>query len=248
MYYWRIWRENRVRFFALLIVGLVTCWPVSVIVSADVVAAGYEVGQVPPAELASRFWGHGMEVLGIAAGIAVYIVGLLAGSGGIGEEVERGSAAFLLTRPRSRGYFVWSFWLTGSLQVIAFTLTAMLSSYAVLFYDIGRPGPWNFLLLAPVLTITGLLGIGLVYLFTTASRTTKNGVGGGVAFTVLYLALGFVTYVLHHKYRIGFRLPTPLALYDLNWNAALAGTMLGWLAVSVALVGVSHCIVARLEV
>jgi len=248
MYYWRIWRENRVRFFALLILGLVTCWPVSVMVSADVVAAGYEVGPVPPAELASRFWGHGMEVLGIAAGIAVYFIGLLAGCGGIGEEVERGSAAFLLTRPRSHGYFVWSFWLTGSLQVLAFTLTAMLSSYAVLFYDIRRPGPWNFLLLAPVLTITGLLGIGLVNLITTASSRTKNGVGGGVAFTVLYLVLGYATYALHHLRRIGFPLPTPLALYHLNWNAALASTMLGWLAVSVALVGVSHWIVARLEV
>jgi ABC-type transport system involved in multi-copper enzyme maturation permease subunit len=173
---------------------------------------------------------------------------LLAGSGGIGEEVERGSAAFLLTRPRSRAYFVWSFWVTGSLEVLAFTLTAMLSSYAVLFYDIRRPGPWNFLLLAPVLTITGLLGIGLVNLFTTASRRTKNVVGGVLAFTMVYLALGFVTYALYQRHEIGLRLPTPLALYDLNWNAAFAGTMLGWLAVSVALVGVSHWIAARLEV
>jgi ABC-type transport system involved in multi-copper enzyme maturation permease subunit len=189
-----------------------------------------------------------MEVLGIAAGLAVYLIGLVAGCGGIGEEVERGSAAFLLTRPRSRGYFVWSFWLTCSLQVLAFTLTAMLSSYAVLFYDIRRPGPWNFLLLAPVLTITGLLGIGLANLFTTASSRTKNVVGGGVAFTGLYFILKLLTLVLYKNHMIGFRLPTPLGLYDLNWNAALAGTMLGWLAVSVALVGVSHWIAARLEV
>jgi len=248
MYYWRMWRENRVRIFVFLILGLVICWPVSVIVSAGVVAAGYEVGQVPPAELAPRFWGQGMEALGIAAGLAVYLIGLLAGSGGIGEEVERGSAAFLLTRPRSRGYFVWSFWLNGSLEVLAFTLTAMLSSYAVLFHAIRRPGPWNFLLLAPVLAITGLLGIGLVNLITTTSRRAKNAVGGGVAFMVLYLVLGFVTSVLEHRHRIGFRLPTPLALYDLNWNAAFVGTMLGWLAVSVALVGISHWIAARLEV
>lgn len=248
MYYWRLWRETRVRFFALLILGLVTSWPVSVIVTPGLVAAGYEVGQAPPAQLASRLWGQGLEVLGIVAGLAVYLVGLLAGCGGIGEEVERGSITFLLTRPRSRGYFVWSFWLTGSLQVIAFTLTAMLSSYAVLLYDIRRPGPWNFLLLAPALTITGLLGIGLVYLFTTASRRTKNVVGGAVAFTGLYFILNLVTLVLYKFHRIGFRLPTPLALYHLNWNAALAGTMLGWLAVAVALVGVSHWIAARLEV
>ena len=248
MYYWRIWRENRVRFFVLLILGLVVCWPASVIVRLGVVAAGYEVGQVPPAELASRFWGHGMEVLGIAAGLAVYVIGLLAGCGGIGEEVERGSAAFLLARPRSRGFFVWSFWLTGSLQVLAFTLTVMLSTYAVLFYDIRRPGPWNFLLLAPALTITRLLGIGMANLLTTASRRTKNVLGGGAAFAVLYLVLALMTYALHQTHRIGFRLPTPLALYDLDGNAALAGTMLGWLAVSVALVGVSHWIAARLEV
>jgi len=188
-----------------------------------------------------------MAILGFAAGIAVYVIGLLAGCGGIGEEVERGSAAFLLTRPRSRGYFVWSFWLTGSLEVLAFTLTAMLSTYAVLFYDIRRPGPWNFLLLVPALTITGLLGIGVANLLTTASRRTKNVVGGGVAFTVLYLVLALMTYGLRQRHQIGFSLPTPLALYD-HWNAALAGTMLGWLAVSVALVGVSHWLAARLEV
>jgi len=248
MYYWRLWRETRVRFFALLILGLATCWPVSVIVSMGVVAAGYEVGQAPPTQLASRLWGQGMGVLGIVAGLAVYFIGLLAGCGGIGEEVERGSAAFLLTRPRSRGYFVWSFWLTGSLQVLAFTLAAMLSSYAVLFYDIRRPGPWNFLLLAPVLTITGLLGIGLINLFTTASRRTKNVVAGGGAFTGLYFILKLVTLLLYKNHMISFHLPTPLALYDLHGNAALAGTMLGWLAVSVALVGVSHWIAARLEV
>jgi ABC-type transport system involved in multi-copper enzyme maturation permease subunit len=189
-----------------------------------------------------------MDVLGVVAGITVYLIGLLAGCGGIGEEVERGSAAFLLTRPRSRGYFVWSFWLTCSLQVLAFILTAMLSSYAVLFYDIRRPGPWNFLLLAPVLTITGLLATGLVNLFTTASRRTKNVVAGGAAFTGLYFILKLVTLVLYKNHRIGFRLPTPLDLYDLHGDAALAVSMLGWLAVSVALVGVSHWIAARLEV
>ena len=247
MYYWRIWRENRVRFFVLLILGLVVCWLASGIVRTDVIAAGFEVGPAPPTQLASRFWGHGMAILGFAAGLAVYVIGLLAGCGGIGEEVERGSAAFLLTRPRSRGYFVWSFWLTGSLEVLAFTLTAMLSTYAVLFYDIRRPGPWNFLLLVPALTITGLLGIGVANLLTTASRRTKNVVGGGVAFTVLYLVLALMTYGLRQRHQIGFSLPTPLALYD-HWNAALAGTMLGWLAVSVALVGVSHWLAARLEV
>lgn len=248
MYYWRIWRETRARFFALLILGLATCWPVTVTVRYDLVRSGFEAGQTPPAALASRFWGHGMEVLGFVAGIVVYLIGFLAGCGGIGEEVERGSAAFLLTRPRSRGYFVWSFWLTGSFEVIAYTLAAMLSSYAVLFYDIRRPGPWNFLLLAPALTITRLLGIGMANLLTTASRRTKNVLGGGAAFAVLYLVLALMTYALHQTHRIGFRLPTPLALYDLDGNAALAGTMLGWLAVSVALVGVSHWIAARLEV
>jgi ABC-type transport system involved in multi-copper enzyme maturation permease subunit len=248
MYYWRIWRENRVRVFAILILGLVVCWPVSVMVNADVVAAGYEVGQVPPAAPALQFWGHGMEVLGIAAGLAVYFVGLVAGCGGVGEEMERGSAAFLLTRPRSRGYFVWSFWLTGSLEVAAFTLTAMLSTYAALFYVIRRPAPWSFLLLAPVLTITGLLGIGIVNLLTTASKRTKNGTGGGLGFTVLYLVLAYVTFALQRFHRINFHLPTPLSLYSLTLNGALASAMLGWLAVSVALVGVSHWIAVRLEV
>ncbi len=243
MYYWRIWRENRVRFFALLILGLVTCWPVSVIVSADVVAAGYAVGQVPPAELASRFWARGVDVLGIVAGISVYFISLLVGSGGIGEEVERGSAAFLLTRPRSRGYFVWSFWLASAFEVLALTAVTVISAYATLFYLTRHTGPANFLLIGPTLIITGLLGAGLAQLLTTASRRSKNAVAGGIAFTVLYVVVAFVLRVY-----LRILIPSPVNMYSVNWNAALAVTMAGWLATAVAFIGASHLIVRRMEI
>ena len=247
MYHRKIWRENRVRFVALLILGLVTGVSVRPQVRLDALA-DYQVGQVFTVEVASRLWGHGMDLLRMVGGVTLYCIGLIVGAGGLGEEMERGSATFLLSRPRSRGYFVWSFWLACVLELTAFALLTMLSGYATLFYLIRRPGPSSFLLLAPILMITGLLGVGLASLLATGSRSGKNAAAGGLAFTMAYLAMAFAADYYHKHHSISFRLPTPLDLDIGNWNAAFAGTMLGWLALSVVLVAVSHWIVMRMEV
>lgn len=247
MYYWKILRENRIRFFALLILGLVvgaSVWP---LVNAEVSLGRFE--KILPAEVASRLWRRGMYLLQQSGGITLYFIGLMIGSGGLGEEMEHGSATFLFTRPRSRGYFVWSFWLACAMELLAFTLMAVLSGYATLFHLIQRPGSWSLLLLAPILLmITGLLGVGLANLLATASRSTKNALSGGLAFTVTYFALALVSDYYHDRHSIGFRLPTPMDLYSLNPGAPLVVAILGWLAVSVALVALSHWIVVRMEV
>lgn len=242
MYYWKIWRETRVRFFALLILGLCAGWTAWSAVSL-IVGAGFETGQALPATIASQAWRRGIEAVMAFAGASLYLMGLVVGSSGLGEEMERGTAVFLLTRPRSRGYFVWSSWLASAVELLATTMITMLAGYATLFYLTRQAGPWNFLLLAPALMITGLLAVGLAHLLTTASRRTKNVTAGGIAFTVVYLVTSFALRLLH----LG-SLPWPGDMYSLDWNAALAGTMLGWLATAVGFIAVSHLIVTRMEV
>jgi len=243
MYFWKIWRENRIRLFALLILGLCVGWFAWSQVSLILVVAGFETGQTLPAEIASRVWSRGMEAVMFVGGVSLYFMGLVVGASGLGEEMERGTAVFLLTRPRSRGYFVWSFWLASGVELLAFTAITMLAGYATLFYLTRRAGPWNFLLLGPILMITGLLAVGLAHLLTTASRRTKNAVAAGVSFSLTYLILAFVLGGFHI-----LNLPSPRAMYSLDWSAALAASMLGWLAVSVAFVAASHLIVKRMEV
>jgi ABC-type transport system involved in multi-copper enzyme maturation permease subunit len=247
MYYWKIWRETRARFFALLILGLCVGWSAWSEVSLILARAGFEIGQMIPPTIAAEAWARGMGRVMAVGGVTLYFMGLVAGSSGLGEEIERGTAVFLLTRPRSRGYFVWSFWLASGFELLAFTLIAMLAGYATLFYMIRRTGPWNFLLIGPILLITGLLAVGLAHLLTTGSRRSKNAVAGGVAFTVTYLVALYVSIYCSRHYHTP-SLPSPLEMYSLSFNAALAGTMLGWLGAAVALIALAHLIVTRMEV
>jgi len=184
-----------------------------------------------------------MEQVAVVGGLALYFIGLMLGASGLGEEIERGTAVFLLTRPRSRGYFLWSFWLACGLELLVVTAVTMLSGYATLFYMTRRAGPWNFLLIAPILMITGLLAVGLAHLLTIASRRGKNAVAGGLAFSVSYL---FASAVLGHSYHVV--IPSPLKMYTLDWSAALAGSMAEWLVTAVAFMALSHLIVTRMEV
>jgi ABC-type transport system involved in multi-copper enzyme maturation permease subunit len=259
MYYWKIWRETRVVLFALLIVGVGVGWAAWSQINL-ILGAGFDVGQALPAELASRVWGRGAEQVLIFGGVTLYFIGLLLGASGLGEEIERGTAVFLLTRPRSRGYFVWSFFLACALELFAFTLITVLAGYATLFYLTRRVGPWNVLFIGPIIMITGLLAVGVAHLLTIGSRRSKNAVAGGLAFTLTYLALAFVCAVLRQRHIVHIVLPTPLSMYSLDWNAALTGaimygvgwnalgTMLGWLVTAVAFIAVAHLIVTRMEV
>lgn len=247
MYYWKIWRETRARFVALLILGLCVGWSAWSEVSYILALAGFEIGQTIPPTIAAHAWARGVDRVMVVGGITLYFFGLIVGASGLGEEIERGTAAFLLTRPRSRGYFVWSFWLASVLELVAFTAITMLAGFATLFYMIRRTGPWNFLLIGPMLMITGLLAVGLAHLLTTASRGSKNAAAGGLAFTVTYLVAAFVSYRCSRHYHTP-SLPLPLDMYSLNLNAALAVAMLGWLATAVVFIALAHLIVVRMEV
>ena len=244
MYYWKIWRETRARFFALLILGLCLGWLlVWTEVDFDLSHRGFVRGQAIPPEIALLAWKSGARMAMGAGGIMLYLIGLFVGSSGLGEEMERGTASFLLTRPRPRGYFVWSFWLAGVLELLAFTAVLMLSGYATLFYCTRQAGPPSFLLIAPPVIITGLLGVGLAYFLATLTRSGKTALAGGVAFGISYVTAAVVL----KMYDIA-SLPTPVNLYSFNFNAALAGSVLSWLTVAVAFMVLSHAAMTRLEV
>ena len=247
MYYWKIWRETRVRFFALLILGaclgVLAVWSQVPFTVAVVAKIAWEPGQKLPPVAATAAWNSGITVLMITGGFVLFFLGAIVASSGLGEEMERGTAPFLLTRPRSRGYFVWSFWLVAAVELLFFTAVVLLAGYATLFYMIRRAGPWSFLLLGPILMITGLLAVGFANLLTTGCRRSNNGFAGTLAFTGTYLAA-----IPLLRYFHVINLPSPLKIYSLDWNAALAGAMLGWLATAVAFIALSHLIVTRMEV
>src|SRR5580658_6844320 len=163
MYYWKIWRETRRTFFAFLIVGGLL---------AGVALPRLLAALVPEGELLT--WARGMEgVLGWT-GTWIYVFGLWIGAEGLGEEMKRGTAVFLLTRPRSRGYFLWSFWLVCAVEILAVAAVIMMSSYVALSGMTPHPGLGSFLLMPPILMTMGLLAVGLSLLLSIGTRGSKN--------------------------------------------------------------------------
>jgi ABC-type transport system involved in multi-copper enzyme maturation permease subunit len=243
MYYRKIWHETGGRFFALLIVGLCFGWLLMwARTSSDLSRPGFALGQALPPALATRIWLRGtMGVMG-SGGLMLYLIGLVVGCSGIGEEIEHGTATFLLTRPRSRGYFVWSFWLASVLELLAFTSILMLSGYVTLSYLIHHAGPRNFLLILPVLMITGLLGVGLAQFLLTVSRSSKYALAGGLVLSISYLTAATVLKI----YEV-IKLPTPMNMYSLDLNAN-AVAMVVWLTTAVGFIGLTHLIATRVEV
>jgi len=244
MYYWKIWRDTRVRFFTVLILGLCFGWlTVWTRLSYDLSRSGFVLGQALPPAIAIREWARGTVGAMGSGGVMLWFIGLMVGSSGLGEEIERGTAPFLLTRPRSRGYFLWSFWLACGVELLAFTSIMMLAGYATLFYYTRHTGPWNFLLIAPILMITGLLAVGLAQFLVTLSRSGKYALAGSFTFTICYVTAA----TLLKMYEV-VNLPSPVSMYSLSFTAALAGTMLIWLAAALGFIALAHLIVTRMEV
>jgi hypothetical protein len=54
------------------------------------------------------------------------------GATGIGEEFAHKTAGFLLTKPRSIRYFVWTGWAANAVQFLALTGTVVLVGASIL--------------------------------------------------------------------------------------------------------------------
>jgi hypothetical protein len=105
MYLWKCWRDTRVKF--LVILGLFVC---------QGIAFPGHIGRAMNAN-ATQLRGMFFMLL-IGVGFIVQTVSWILGIDNVGADIGRSSGDFLLSRPSSRGFFVWTGWMVGMVESV----------------------------------------------------------------------------------------------------------------------------------
>jgi len=239
MYFWKCWRDTRGTLFALL--GAVLA----------VGAFGAYVALDPLGWLAAKpldariLWQYSsVALLGTMLGTAP-VAGFWLGALGVGAEFEKGTADFLLTRPRARGYFLWASWAVGAAHMAALVLAAHVA-------QLTRSDPrafgslWVFLRSLAALGTLALLFYTLTYLMTTLAGNSRHGIALTLGVIIVYEGLWMWL-------RFWYDINIPF-FFDL-WRAAsptstssLLPLVAGWLAVCLALMLAAQFRFERAEV
>ena len=99
MYTWKYWRESRITFFSALAVAALFCILIFNEIFDDPTFSRSPTLVVPLVFLAWRY-----------------------GSFGVGHDLDDNCGSYLLTRPRSRSFFVWHDWSLGIAQLLCITI------------------------------------------------------------------------------------------------------------------------------
>jgi hypothetical protein len=116
MYLWKYWRESRIAFSVALLV----------IIGAFLNTFRERIHSVPDVRQLSTL----LALLLYFQMVPLGFLGWLMGSIGAGRDLGEKNGSFLFTRPRRRGYFVWSDWACGLAQLLPLV---MLSNFVVWF-------------------------------------------------------------------------------------------------------------------
>jgi hypothetical protein len=116
MYLWKYWRESRIAFSVALLV----------IIGVFFNTFREHIRSVPDMRQLPMF----LALLLYFQMVPLGFLGWLMGSIGAGRDLGEKNGSFLFTRPRRRGYFVWSDWACGLAQLLPLV---MLSNFVVWF-------------------------------------------------------------------------------------------------------------------
>jgi hypothetical protein len=239
MYLWKCWRDTRSAFLGF-VAGLLAVGIFGVYVQFD------PFGWIAAKPESSRLLWHVVsDALGASFPSAIPVAGFILGAMGVGVEFERGTADFLLTRPRSRRSFLWTSWCLGTAQI----LTLVLLAHAITWFtrpdfSAARPGLFSRDPLG--ICTVALLTYSLTYLMTTLAGNSRNGTGLSLAAITAYTGLHLWLRFWH-----GITIPFYWDLVDHPDRVDAGvwfGSLLGWLAVCLTLMVVAQSRFERAEV
>jgi ABC-type transport system involved in multi-copper enzyme maturation permease subunit len=204
MYLWKCWRDNRFRFIVFLILMVAFAWLVHMQVLLQNKIMRFTLSVDP--ELAREYWRDLSEQIGTGFFFPCLFTMAL-GSSGVGDEYARGTAEFLLTRPRSRRYFIWVSWFTGALEVLTIVLTFVLLAFLAAIYVTRILYTWRFLVMVVPIFLFAMVAYGVIGLMTALQRSGRKGYATGLGLLVLYVLVYDVL-----QLRWGFHVPRPTDL------------------------------------
>jgi hypothetical protein len=131
-------------------------------------------------------------------GFSVGILGALLGNRRIGTDISKGLGDFLLTRPRSRKYFIWTGWAVGIAEILCIVFFTTLLDGGILYRENGpfwRQLPAAVLLNQRITVVDVPLVVVSVLIFAIVAYSATYFVEvltrGRSAFGVMALLLGY---------------------------------------------------------
>jgi ABC-type transport system involved in multi-copper enzyme maturation permease subunit len=238
-YLWKCWRDTRSTFLVLL-------GGVLVVAALGLYAAVDPFGWIAAKPEGVRaVWQSTASALVASTLGLIPVAGFVLGAFGVGMEFEKRTADFLLTRPRSRRYFLWASWAVGALQMVALVLAGHLAQLSR-----RNPSPFAdmsvFLRSLVVGSVIALIFFSVTYLMTTLALNSRNGTSLAVLTVVAYLGL-------HLWLRLWYQVVIPTPWDSLGRAGRGAETLpipgvAGWLAVCLVSVLVAQFRLERTEV
>jgi hypothetical protein len=239
MYLWKCWRDTRSAFL-----GIVACLLAIGIFGAYVQFDPF--GWIAARPESSRLLWHVVcDALGASLMELIAVAGLILGAMGVGVEFERGTADFLLTRPRSRRSFLWTSWCLGAAQILTLVPLALAANWLTR-PDLTAARPGLFPRVPLAMCAVALLIYSLTYLMTTLARNSRNGIGLSVAALTGYTLL-HVWLILWHGITVPLVWELPQRPDRLDAGVWF-GFLLGCLAVCLTLMAATQFRFERAEV
>lgn len=242
MYAWKCWRETRVSFYILLFIAVTLAallWKF-----ADSVG-----GKLPSEQLFAQTW----VLLLFASSMLIPLAGISFGATGISEEFAHKTASFLLTKPRSIAYFVWTAWAANAAQLLTLTVSMMLVGGAVLSWRYHAPITWRLLLaFMPALIMTFLL-FGMTYLLGVLHKNGRNGFLSSLGVVIVF---PMICLTVERYWHIHLPSPTdmyPVGIIELGSHPELVSTLprlwplASWLLVALACPFIAQLVLERTE-
>src|SRR5580704_2161821 len=164
MYVWKCWRETRITFYVFLSIAVTVAALLWKFVE-------FALGQSAPNQNFALAW----VILLFASSALFSLAGMSFGATGISEEFAHNTAVFLLTKPRSIRFFVWTAWAANAVQILTLMVSMMLIGASILSWRYHAPITGRLLLaFVPGLIMTFLI-FDMTYLLGALHKNGRNG-------------------------------------------------------------------------
>jgi ABC-type transport system involved in multi-copper enzyme maturation permease subunit len=246
MYFWKCWRDNRFLFIACLITFAAMGLFFTLIM---VKTGGKDVNPLLWKDI-PQLWSRTTEfVLGAYGSMITIIWAVALGSASLGEEFQKGTAEFLLSRPRRRRYWVWVGWSVGVSEMAVAAFVGAGATLATLAWFTGYVFTWRILAAALPLTIGGAAIYSLAYFLAVVARSGRLG----LSYSIGIMAISFLLPVAVRNY---WHIHVP-SIWDFmaqaskfivtGSGASHAGAYLGWTIVALAFPFATQLLLERAE-
>lgn len=211
MYLWKCWRDTRIKFLTFLVLFL--CLELTFIF-------GHKVSS--PASLGATELRIAFSVILMVVGSVLLFLGWILGNESVGADIGHGYGDYLLTRPQSRGSFVWTAWTFSMVETIVLWIVFCAIAVADVFSLLGALGVSSSVFRSalfqfarhdmPLMFLIFLINLGLIfgvtYCIGVILRSSTRALIGSAA---LIFAYQILKVVLRFEYHIN--LPDILLSY-----------------------------------